>query len=357
MEYRTLGHSGLKVSALTLGTMTFGGTGAFAKVGSTDLDGARRQIDLAIEAGVNLFDTADIYSDGLSEEILGKALAGRRDKILVTTKARFPTGDGPNNRGSSRFHLIEACEASLRRLGSDYIDLYQLHEWDGLTPLEETMETLDGLVRAGKVRYVGVSNFAGWQVMKAMGVSERNRYIRPISHQIHYTLQAREAEYELVPSAVDQGLGLMIWSPLAGGLLSGKHRRGKPIPQGTRQLAQWSEPPVHDVERLYDIVEVLVSVGESHGVSAAQVALAWLLTRPAVCTVVVGARTESQLADNLKAAELKLSVEDLAKIEKASRPPLLYPFWHQVSTAADRFGPADLAALGDHLEKNREGRA
>jgi aryl-alcohol dehydrogenase-like predicted oxidoreductase len=357
MEYRTLGRSGLKVSALTLGTMTFGGTGAFAKVGSTDLDGARRQIDLAIEAGVNLFDTADIYSDGLSEEILGKALASRRNKVLVTTKARFPTGDGPNNRGSSRFHLIEACEASLRRLGTDYIDLYQLHEWDGLTPLEETMEALDSLVRAGKVRYVGVSNFSGWQVMKALGVSESHHYIRPISHQIHYTLQAREAEYELVPSAVDQGLGLMIWSPLAGGLLSGKHRRGKASPEGTRQLAKWSEPPVHDVEKLYDIVEVLVKVAESRGVSAAQVALAWLLTRPGVCTVVVGARTESQLADNLKAAALTLGLEDLATIEKASRPPLLYPFWHQVSTAADRFGPADFAAFGDHIETNGENRA
>jgi aryl-alcohol dehydrogenase-like predicted oxidoreductase len=352
MEYRTLGRSGLKVSALTLGTMTFGGTGAFAKVGSTDLEGARRQIDLAIEAGVNLFDTADIYSDGLSEEILGKALASRRNKVLVTTKARFPTGDGPNDRGSSRIHLIEACEASLRRLGTDYIDLYQLHEWDGLTPLEETMEALDSLVRAGKVRYVGVSNFAGWQVMKTLGVSERNHYVRPISHQIHYTLQAREAEYELVPSAVDQRLGLMIWSPLAGGLLSGKHRRGQASPEGTRQLAQWSEPPVHDLEKLYDIVEVLVKVAQSRGVSAAQIALAWLLTRPAVCTVVVGARTESQLTDNLKAAALTLSLDEVATLEKASRPHLLYPFWHQVSTAADRFGPADIAAYGDHIDKN-----
>ena len=356
MDYRTLGRSGLKVSALTLGTMTFGGTGPFAKVGSTDLVGARRQVDLAIEAGVNLFDTADIYSDGLSEEILGKALASRRNKVLVTTKARFPTGDGPNNRGSSRIHLIEACEASLRRLGTDYVDLYQLHEWDGLTPLEETMEALDSLVRAGKVRYVGVSNFAGWQVMKALGVSERHHYVRPISHQIHYTLQAREAEYELVPSAVDQGLGLMIWSPLAGGLLSGKHRRGKATPEGTRQLAQWSEPPVHDLEKLYDIVEVLVGVAERRGVSAAQVALAWLLTRPAVSTVVIGARTDSQLSDNLKAAALNLSPDDLATIEKASRPPLLYPFWHQVNTAADRFGPADFAAFADHFD-NTEGRA
>jgi aryl-alcohol dehydrogenase-like predicted oxidoreductase len=349
MQYRTLGRSGLKVSALTLGTMTFGGTGAFAKVGSTDLDNARRQVDLCIDAGVTLFDTADVYSDGLSEEILGKALTGKRDSVLVTTKARFPMGPGPNDRGSSRIHLIRACEASLRRLGTDYVDLFQLHEWDGLTPLEETMAALDSLVQAGKVRYVGISNFAGWQAMKALGISDRQHLARPISHQIHYTLQAREAEQELVPSAVDQGLGLMIWSPLAGGLLSGKHRRGQASPEGTRQLAQWSEPPVYDIEKLYDVVEVLIDVAESHNVSAAQVALAWLLTRPAVSTVVIGARTEKQLVDNLKAADLTLTPDDISKLEKASRPNLAYPFWHQVNTASDRFGAADIAAFGDYL--------
>ncbi|AQS88503.1 oxidoreductase [Neoasaia chiangmaiensis NBRC 101099] len=349
MEYRTLGRSGLKVSVLTLGTMTFGGSGAFAKVGAIGLDVARRQIDLCIDAGVNLFDTADIYSDGLSEEILGQALGDKRKNVLVTTKARFPTGDGPNDRGSSRHHLIAACEASLRRLGTDYVDLYQLHEWDGLTPLEETMAAMDTLVRDGKVRYVGISNFSGWQTMKTMNVCREGGLTRPISHQIHYTLQAREAEYELLPSAVDQGLGLMIWSPLAGGLLSGKHRRGHATPEGTRQLAQWTEPPIYDTEALFDLVEVIVSVAERNSITPAQVALAWLLTRDAVSTVVVGARTEAQLTDNLKAASVTLTPEDRAELERASQKPLPYPFWHQRDTASDRLGAADLALLRPFL--------
>ena len=246
MEFRRLGRSGLRVSVLSLGTMTFGGKGAFGKTGSTDVEGARRQIDLCLDAGINLFDTADIYSAGLSEEFLGQALKGRRDKVLVATKARFRTGDGPNDAGSSRYHLVEACDASLKRLGTDRIDLYQLHEWDGQTPLEETLEALDSLVRSGKVRYVGLSNFSGWHLMKTLCVSEREKRVRPVSQQIHYTLQAREAEYELMPISVDQELGILIWSPLAGGLLSGKYRRGHQPPEGTRQLANWGEPPVHD---------------------------------------------------------------------------------------------------------------
>jgi aryl-alcohol dehydrogenase-like predicted oxidoreductase len=350
MQYRTLGRSGLKVSTLTLGTMTFGGTGPFAKVGSTDLAGASRQIDLCLDAGVNLIDTADIYSAGLSEEIVGQALEGKRDGVLLATKARFPMGSGPNDAGSSRHHLIRACEASLKRLRTDYVDLYQLHERDGITPLEETMEALDHLVRSGKVRYVGISNFSAWHLMKAMGIAERNHLARPVSQQIHYTLQAREAEYELVPASLDQGLGIMVWSPLAGGLLSGKHRRGKDTPQGTRQLAEWAEPPVRDTEALYDIVEVLVSVGEAHGVSAAQVALAWLLTRPAVSTVVIGARTDAQLTDNLASADLTLTTDELSRLEEVSRPPLLYPYWHQAWTASDRLSEEDLTLLRPHLK-------
>lgn len=349
MDYRPLGRSGLKISVLTLGTMTFGGTGAFSKVGSTNLAAARRQVDLCLDAGVNLFDTADIYSNGLSEEILGRALGERRSRVLLATKARFPIGDGPNDGGSSRHHLIAACEASLRRLGTDYIDLYQLHEWDGLTPLEETLAALDSLVRSGKIRYVGISNFSGWQAMKSMCIADQNGFSRPISHQIHYTLQAREAELELLPCAVDQGLGVMVWSPLAGGLLSGKHRRGHATPEGTRQLAQWSEPPVHDTDALYDIVEVLVGVANARGISAAQVALAWLLTRDAVSTVVIGARTEAQLTDNLGAASVALTREETEKLERASRRPLPYPFWHQATTASDRLGPADLALLRPYL--------
>src|SRR5215211_2889558 len=349
MEYRQLGRSGLRVSTLTLGTMTFGGGGKFANVGSTDVDGARRQVDMCLDAGINLFDTADVYSDGLSEEILGQALAGRRDRVLVATKARMPMGDGPNDAGLSRHHLVTQCEASLRRLGTDWIDLYQVHEWDAQTPLEETLQALDDLVRAGKVRYVGCSNYAGWQLMKALGVAERRGLGRFVSQQVHYTLQAREAEYELVPIAIDQGLGVLVWSPLAGGLLSGKYRRGQPGPQESRLLAGWDEPPVRDQDKLYDIVEVLVGVAKDRGVSPAQVALAWLLERPAVTSVIIGARTEEQLVDNLGAADLSLTAEELARLEEVSRPPLLYPYWHQAKTAIDRLGPADLSLLAPYL--------
>jgi aryl-alcohol dehydrogenase-like predicted oxidoreductase len=349
MRYRQLGASGLRVSVLTMGTMTFGGRGGFASVGATDLEGARRQIDRCLEAGVNLIDTADVYSGGLSEELVGRALEGRRDDVLVATKARMPMGEGPNDAGLSRHHLVRACEASLRRLRSDHIDLYQVHEWDGQTPLEETLAALDDLVHAGKVRYVGCSNYAGWQLMKALVVAERRGLARFVSQQIHYTLQAREAEYELLPAAVDQGLGVLVWSPLAGGLLSGKYRRGQPPPEGSRLLSGWDEPPVRDQELLYDIVEVLVEVAKDRGASPAQVALAWLLERPAVTSLVVGARTDEQLADNLGAADLSLSGEELARLEEVSRPPLLYPYWHQAKTAADRLGPADLVLLGPHL--------
>jgi len=351
MDYRPLGRSGLKISALTLGTMTFGGKGVFAKTGNTDTKEAARQIDQCLEAGVNFIDTADIYSDGLSEEIIGDVLLGRRERLLLATKARFPTGDkGPNERGLSRHHLIHACEASLRRLKTDHIDVYWLHEWDGLTPLEEIFSALDDLIRAGKINYVGVSNFSGWHVMKSLWVTQTFPRARPIAQQIHYTLQAREAEHELVPIALDQGVDLVVWSPLAGGLLSGKYRRGQPEPEGTRKAAQWDEPPVHNVEKLYDIVEVLVEIAGARGVSAAQVALAWLLGRPGVASVIIGARTETQLADNLKAADLVLTAEERAKLDAVSLQPLLYPYWHQASTAADRLSAADLSLIAPHLK-------
>jgi aryl-alcohol dehydrogenase-like predicted oxidoreductase len=350
MRYRQLGASGLRVSELTMGTMTFGGTGGFASVGSTGVEEARSQVDQCLDAGVNLIDTADVYSDGLSEEILGEVLEGRRDEVLVATKARMPMGDGPNDAGLSRHHLVAQCEASLRRLRTDHIDLYQVHEWDGQTPLSETLQALDDLVRAGKVRYVGCSNYAGWQLMKALGVAEREGLGRFVCQQIHYTLQAREAEYELLPTAIDQGLGVLVWSPLAGGLLSGKYRRGAPGPEGSRLLSGWDEPPVRDQDKLYDIVDVLVEVAAARGASPAQVALAWLLERPAVTSVIVGARTSEQLSDNLGAADLSLTADELARLEQVSRPPLLYPYWHQAKTAADRLGPADLSLLGPHLD-------
>lgn len=350
MEYRQLGRSGLKVSSLTLGTMTMGGKGKFANVGTVGLDEARRQIDMCLDAGVNLIDTADVYSNGASEEIVGEALGGKRKSgVLIATKARFPMGDGPNDRGLSRHHLIEACEASLRRLKTDVIDLYQVHEWDGVTPLEETLEALDLLVRQGKVRYVGCSNYSGWHLMKALGVSARDRLPAFVSQQIHYTLEAREAEYELVPISLDQGLGILVWSPLAGGLLSGKHRRDV-TPEGTRQLAGWKEPPIRDQERLWSIVDVLVDIAGARGVSAAQVALAWLLGRPAVASVIIGGRNEAQLRDNLGAANLKLTTEERERLDKVSQPPLLYPYWHQMQTASDRLGAADLSLIAPYMK-------
>jgi aryl-alcohol dehydrogenase-like predicted oxidoreductase len=349
MEYRQLGRSGLRISPLTMGTMTFGGRGQFASVGATDVDGARRQIELAVDAGVNLIDTADVYSGGAAEEIVGQALGSRRDEVLLATKARFPMGKGPNDAGLSRHHLIRACEASLRRLQTDHIDLYQVHEWDGETPLEETLEALDHLVRSGKVRYVGCSNFAGWQVMKALGIAERAGLPRFVSQQIYLSLQERSAEYEIVPSAIDQGLGLLVWSPLAGGLLSGKYRRGENAPPGSRHATDWDEPPIYDEDKLYDTIEVLVEVAEGRGTSPAQVALAWLLGRPGITSVIIGARTDEQLADNLGAAALSLSAEESERLEAVSRPALIYPFWHQRSTASDRLSEADLSLIGPSL--------
>ena len=350
MEYRLLGRSGLKVSALTMGTMTIGGKGGFAKVGNVELSEVRRLIDVMIDAGVNLIDTANVYSAGASEEIIGEAMGGaRKGGVLLATKARFPMGEGPNDRGLSRWHLIRECEASLKRLRTDVIDLYQVHQWDGQTPLEETLEALDSLVRHGKVRYIGCSNYSGWHVMKAMEIARRDGRIPFISQQIHYTLEAREAEYELVPIAIDQGLGILVWSPIAGGLLSGKHRRNKAAPEGTRQFAGWKEPPIRDENRLWDIVDALVAIGETHGVSAAQIALAWLLGRPGIVSAIIGGRNEAQFRDNLAAVDLKLSAEERAKLDKVSQPPLLYPYWHQAWTAKDRLGAADLALLAPYL--------
>jgi len=349
VEYRTLGGSGLRVSVLTMGTMTFGGTGGFGDVGSTGLVEARRQVDMCLDAGVNLIDTADVYSAGLSEEIVGEVLDGRRDRALLATKVRMEMGEGPNDAGLSRHHVITGCEASLRRLRTDHIDLYQVHEWDGQTPLEETLEALDQLVSSGKVRYVGASNYTAWQLMKALGVAERTGLPRFVSQQIYYSLQAREAEYELIPLAVDQGLGVLVWSPLAGGLLSGKYRRDHEAPAGSRQLTDWGEPPVYDQEGLYDIIEALVGIGAEHGVSAAQVALAYTLDKPAVTSLVIGARTSEQLADNLAAASLTLAESERELLDKISSPPLIYPYWHQARTASDRLSPADLTLLGPYL--------
>lgn len=342
MEYRRLGRSGLKVSAVSMGTFSFGGKGDFAMVASQGVKEAQRLVDACIDGGINLFDTANMYSAGRSEEILGEVLEGRRDKILISSKARMRIGDGPNDEGVSRHHLIRECERSLKRLRTDHIDVYFMHEWDGLTPPEEMLSALDMLVNQGKVRYIGCSNYSGWHIMKALGVADLKNYPRFVTQQIHYTLEAREAEYELLPISVDQGLGVMVWSPLAAGLLSGAFRRDRK-PQDSRQAAGWSEPPIRDENRLWNIVDVLVEIGEARNVTPAQVALAWTLSRPAIASVVVGGLSEQHFRDNIAAVDLKLTAEELDRLNAVSRLPYIYPYWHQHNFAKDRFSAGDWA--------------
>lgn len=349
MDYRLLGRSGLKVSALSIGTVTFGNDGVW---GNTDLKDAQRQIDLCLDHGVNLIDTSNAYNNGLSESIIGEALTdGRRERTVIATKVRFSMGKGPNDRGLSRGHIVRECENSLRRLKTDAIDLYQVHEWDGQTPLEETIEALDTLVKQGKVRYVGCSNYSAWHLMKALAIADAAHYQRFVSQQIYYSLHGREAEYELVPLGHDQGVSLIVWSPLAGGWLSGKYTRNS-APDSGRQTMGWREPPITDWNKLWDIIDVVNDIAGAHGVNGAQVSLAWLLQRPMVASVIMGGRTIEQFETNLKAAELKLSAEDIARLDKVSEPPLLYPYWHQSYTAADRLGPSDLLLLKPYLGRD-----
>jgi aryl-alcohol dehydrogenase-like predicted oxidoreductase len=354
MQYRTLGRSGLKVSAITMGTFTFGGEGPFGMVGKQGVAEAQRLVDLCIDHGVNLFDTANMYSTGTSETILGEVLEGRYADILVTSKVRMRIGDGPNDEGASRWHIIRECERSLKRLRTDHIDLYYIHEWDGLTPVEETMAALDTLVQQGKVRYTGCSNYSAWHVMKSLAAAG-GAPGRFATQQIHYTLEAREAEYELLPLSVDQGLGVLVWSPLAAGLLTGKHRRGQAAPDGSRQAAGWNEPPIRDTERLWRIVDALTEIAAGHGVSAAQVALAWLLTRPAVSSLVVGGRTEDQFRENFRAVDLTLGEAELQRLNDVSRLPLIYPYWHQHNFTRDRFSEADQALHADYPDRHYGG--
>jgi aryl-alcohol dehydrogenase-like predicted oxidoreductase len=329
---------------MTLGRNKSGPTG------SVGLREAKRLIDQCLDAGVNLIDTANVYAKGQSEEIVGDALKGRRDKVVLATKARFNMLGLPNTGGNSRINLIAECERSLKRLKTDWIDLYQVHQWDGETPVEETMEALDSLVAAGKVRYIGCSNFSGWHIMKSLAAAKESGFQPFVSQQIHYTLQAREAEYELVPISLDQGLGILVWSPIAGGLLSGKFRRGKAGPEGSRHFGRkWREPPIYDEGKLFDIVDVLLDIAKARKCSAARVALAWLLVRPGVSSVIIGGRTPEQFADNLAAGELKLSDEEKTRLETVSRPALIYPYWHQAWSAKDRLGKADLALLAPFI--------
>ena len=350
MDYRQLGRSGLRVSALSLGTATFGTHDSDGAPAPADVAQARRILDRALEAGVNLVDTADVYTDGRSERVVGDVLAGRRDRVVLATKARFARGAGPNDAGLSRGYLVRACEASLRRLGTDYVDLYQVHERDGQTPTEETLDALDTLVHQGKVRYVGCSNHSAWHVMKALGLSERLGLVRYVSQQVYYSLLDREVEYELVPLAIDEGLGILVWSPLAGGLLTGKFRRGEPGPPGARQSVRTaaSEPPVYDEDHMFDVIERLVDVAGSLGRSPAVTALAYLLGKPAVTSLVLGARTEEQIAENLAAVDVVLPDEARARLDELSAPRLIYPYWHQARMASDRLSPGDESLLGPH---------
>ncbi|SFA72445.1 Predicted oxidoreductase [Rhizobium sp. NFR07] len=340
MEYRVLGRSGLKVSAISMGTFSFGGVGDFAKVASQGVDDARRLIDVCIDGGVNLFDTANMYSFGRSEEILGEALKGKRDGVLISSKVRMRIGDGPNDEGVSRFHLIRECERSLKRLQTDHIDIYHMHEWDGLTPLDEMLSALSSLIQSGKIRYIGCSNYSGWHLMKALSVADQQHLPRFVTQQIHYTLEAREAEYELLPISVDQGIGVTVWSPLAAGLLSGEFERDR-SPKVSRQAAGWSEPPIRDREKLWAIIDVLGEIAAARNATTAQVALAWTLTRPAISSLVVGGLTEQHFRDNIAAVDLKLTAGELDKLNRASRVPYIYPYWHQHNFAHERFSAAD----------------
>ena len=330
MEYRQLGASGLKVPVLSFGTGTFGGSNAFFKAwGSTEVEEATRMVNLCLDAGVNLFDTANVYSRGLSEEILGKAIQGLRQKVLISTKATFPMSDEPNDYSSSRWNLVRACEDSLRRLQIDHIDIYHMHGFDGVTPVEETLRALDDLIQSGKVRYIACSNFSGWHLMKSLSVSERYGWARYVGHQAYYSLLTREFEWELMPLGLDQKVGTLVWSPLAMGRLSGKFRRSNPRPAESRLSQGGSHGPEIDDELLFRVVDVLDTIAEETGKTVAQVALNWLLQRPTVVNLVIGARNEEQLKQNFGAVGWNLTVDQVKRLDEASDRPLIYPYWHQ----------------------------
>jgi len=336
MEFRQLGRSGLMVPALTLGTATFGGVGGFKAWGESGPEEARSLVDICLEAGLNMFDSADIYSRGHSEEVLGQALKGRRDKALISTKVTFPTGRGPNDTGSSRHYLLRAVEASLTRLGTDYIDLLQLHGYDAVTPMEEVLSTLDGLVRAGKLRYIGVSNFSAWHLMKALAVADRRGYARYVANQAYYSLIGRDFEWEQMPLGLSEGVGAVVWSPLGWGRLTGKIRRGVPLPAVSRRRDEKQNdigPPV-DEAYFFRVVDALDAVAAQTGRSVPQIALNWVLQRPTVSTVIIGARNETQLKDNLGAVGWALTPEQMRRLDEASAVPLPYPYWHQRQFAA-----------------------
>ncbi|MUZ65640.1 aldo/keto reductase [Agrobacterium vitis] len=330
MEYRQLGGSGLKVPVLSLGTGTFGGTtDFFRRWGATNIEEATRLVDLCLDAGVNFFDTADIYDKGTSEEVLGAAVKGRRDKILLSTKSTFATGSGPNDKGSSRYHIVRACEASLKRLGTDHIDLYFMHGFDALTPVEETLRALDDLISSGKIGYIGASNFSGWHLMKSLAAADRNSLTRYVAYQGYYSLIGRDYEWELMPLGLDQKVGLMVWSPLGWGRLTGKIRRGMPMGEGRIKNGGAEDGPIVDQEYLYDVVDALAQIADEVGKTVTQVALNWLLQRPSVSNIVIGARNEDQLKENLGAVGWQLTADQIAILDDASFTLPAYPYWHQ----------------------------
>ena len=340
MEYRLLGGSGFSVPVLTLGTGTFGGKGDFFKAwGETGIPEATRLVDICLEAGLTMFDTADMYSEGVAEEVLGGAIKGRRDKVLISTKAGFPGNRGPNDVGSSRFHLINAIEGSLRRLGTDYIDLFQIHCFDAMTPLEETLSALNDMVRAGKIRYIGCSNYSGWHLMKAQAISERYGWAKFIAHQAYYSMIGRDYEWELMPLGLDQKIGAVVWSPLGWGRLTGKIRRGQVAPEGTRhesEMVRNSGPKVTE-DYLFKVLDAIDEIAKETGKTVAQIALNWLLQRPTVATLVIGARNEEQLKQNLGAVGWNLTKEQVAKLDAASAVQKIYPYWHQQGYARNPF--------------------
>jgi len=332
MEYRQLGNSGLKVPVLSFGTATFGGGNEFFKAwGSTQADEATRMVNLCLDAGVNLFDTSDAYSGGAAEEILGKAITGLREKILISTKATFPTGSGANDYGSSRIHLIEACEASLKRLGTDHIDIYHMHGFDATTPIYETLKALESLIQSGKVRYIACSNFSGWQLMKSLSISERYGWSKYVAHQAYYSLLNRDFEWELMPLGIEENIGTIVWSPLSSGKLSGKYRRGQEAPKDAR-VAQGGNPVknISDADdRLYNIVDVLDDLAEETGKTIAQISLNWVLQRPTVSNIIIGARNEEQLKQNLEAVGWNLTTDQVKRLDQVSEVLPAYPYWHQ----------------------------
>ena len=344
-----LGKSGLQVSKFVFGTATFSGTNGFEALGATVGAEARRLVDIALDAGVNAFDTANLYSRGDSESVLAEALAGRRDKALIFSKAGFPMTEAPNDRGASRLHLTDQVEKSLRRLRTDYLDLYFVHLWDGLTPVEETVDAMSALVEAGKIRHWGVSNYSGWALAKTVLTAQASRLVPPVCQQIYYTAEAREAEYELLPAGQELGVSSMIWSPLGQGVLTGKVRRRQPAPGGSRQgAAGWKEPWVMDRERLYRVVDVLEQVATERGATISQIALAWVKDRPGVGPVVLGARSEQQLRENLAAASVELTREQQDRIEAVARPAPIYPYWHRAMYATERATPGEAEYLKGH---------